>query len=235
MISPSCWWKAHHQRGRRRVARAQRAGAKALKPQVSNRVTPCYISVLPLSWCLVHNSVLYQPTRQVCKGAHAWMQTHPSLWLHNLSTSRHPVLHLSLPPVQLPLLPPLVPTTGFPSVSSPHIPPSSLLPLCRVPLFSYELLLSSSSSSLSIKWSYLLAHCRLLGRRFEPKDERVDPVMRILMPRNCLVLTRIHTGVQTHTRQLLKKVNFTVLLCSELGCMSNASYFEILQPRESWS
>lgn len=75
--------------------------------------------------------------------------------------------------------------------------------------------------------AYLLAHCLWLGRHFEPQDERADPVMRILIPRKCLALTRTHA--HGHTLASFEQVNFTVLL----GYMSNASYFKILLPRGS--
>lgn len=99
--------------------------------------------------------------------------------------------------------------------------------LCSPLIFRYPPPLPPSNASM-----YLLAHCRRLGRRFEPKDERADPVMRILMQRNCLAPTHTHTHAQTLAG--FEKVNFTLLLRSQLHGMSNANYFEILLLHESW-
>ena len=114
-------------------------------------------------------------------------------WLHNPKTSPHPMFHLfsalrsTLPPQGFPPSPHLIfrPRLSFHSAVSLHSPLISCSP--PPPL-------AQSNGSM-----YLLAHCRWLGWRFEPKDERTDPVMRILMQRNCLALTDTHMRAHTHT------------------------------------
>lgn len=149
---------------------------------------------------------------------------HSSLppWLHNPETSPHPMFHLSPPPVQLPLSALIVPSTGFPLfplTSQPSLISPSTLPCPYTPLWSPALLpLLSPPSNGSM---YLLAHCRRLGRRFEPKDERAGPLMRNLMPRNCLALT--HRQMPALTRRLWKK---WILQCysahSSAACLMRA-------------
>lgn len=116
----------------------------------------------------------------------------------------------------------------LPSYSVPH----HLLPVSlHSPLISCSLCLHQMVASM-----YLLAHCRQLGRRFEPEDERADPVMRILIPRHAsaLTCTRTRTGarrrVDAHSRALRKKKKRrrrsefyrVTLLASSAACLMRA-------------
>lgn len=132
---------------------------------------------------------------QVCRGTHQCRHSCHSCYIIPkllLIQHGHPSLpHLPLPPsssnLQRARLFLLTSLSSF--ASSPLISCSSPLP---------PLLPPSNGNTC------LLAHCRWLGRHFEPRDERADPVMRILIPRSCLALTHTHAHTDTHSPALNK-------------------------------
>lgn len=165
----------------------------------------CVVFKMPLSWCLVRECRLGRSSLP--------------LSLHNPETSPHPTFcprsmssstpSCTLHRVSLFLL------TSYSSLISP-----STLPCPSVPLWSPPpppLPLPQSNGSM-----YLLAHCRWLGRRFEPKDERADPVMRILMPRNCLALTHTRAQTDSHSQALKKWILQCYSAHSSAACLMRA-------------